>query len=1140
MFIYLSKKIAIPNNTKLNCLAWNKEQGYIAVGGSDGLLKILKLDSGNDNKMKGLAAPSNLSMNQTLEGHSGEVQVIVWNEIYQKLTTSDQYGLIIVWMLYKGSWYEEMINNRNKSVVKGMSWSSDGQKICITYEDGAVIVGSVDGNRIWGKEIKGAKLSAVQWAPHVKLNIHLSPVVASRTKTIVGLDWYDGKQGLIDEHCPVLALCYHSGHMQLMKNEYDENPVVIDTNMKAVCCKWNHNGTVIAVVGTMILPNEHKENNVIQFFNPYGEHIRTLKVPGENVTSCEWEGNSLRVALSVDSHIYFANIRPDYKWTSLNNGRIIVYSYNSLNQQGTCICFWDTKKGETHIKHFSGLLGITGYSMYCVAAFRTDDPKIFKIMLFNSIATLIDTKDIEIEPLWLAINSSAVFIASKNNFAIWSFKAHEVHSSVNLVHKKIKIYHIDDIPCGVADVIQDLDVNYEPVKDTFATSDPICCITASDKILLIARESGVIQHYTLPHIALTLRYSVHNRLYSMFINCDSTKCALIDVSGILTFRNIEESNEFTLKSHTVTNQNPTTERKDVWALCWASDNPSLLATMEKTRMYILRNDEPEEPIISAGYICSFKDLEIRGVLLDEIMKNPEQPSPEHILDLEVKSLRDTRELLDKVGITEAPAFIEDNSHPILWKLLAESALKKMDLTIAESAFVRFSDIQGLQFVKRLQNIHSESLRKAEIASYLGNFDEAEKIYLEIDRADLAVQLRERLGDWFRVAQLMKIGVAGSDIQYEKTYNSIGDYFVDRQNWKSAQEYYEKSRNFEKEAMCAYMLEDWESLKAISRKLNEKHPFLVKLGTMLANVGICKEAVDVFVKAGEIKKAVDCCITLSQWSEAIRLAVKHQYPGVSKLLASSAKQLIESGKILEAIDFLSKAQQYIEAAKLMFMVADDEAKKTKDLVYIKKLYVLAALILEEKQKTKIGELSTILEGETTTDLLEPWRKAEAYHFLILAEKQLQQGYIDSAMRTSLILNNYEDILDPEEIYCLQAITSAGTHYFAICSKSLSRLEALPDLPEDKKTEYEALALDLFSRNCPRDPKENLVECSICLTLISSLFDTCPNCKTKFPVCVITGIPILNDSNIWTCTTCHHKAVAHDAAIRKTCALCHAST
>ena len=48
------------------------------------------------------------------------------------------------------------------------------------------------------------------------------------------------------------------------------------------------------------------------------------------------------------------------------------------------------------------------------------------------------------------------------------------------------------------------------------------------------------------------------------------------------------------------------ERKDVWDMKWAEDNPELFAMMEKTRMYIFRNMEPEEPILSAGYICSFK------------------------------------------------------------------------------------------------------------------------------------------------------------------------------------------------------------------------------------------------------------------------------------------------------------------------------------------------------------------------------------------------------------------------------------------------------------------------------------------------------------------------------------------------------
>ena len=69
----------------------------------------------------------------------GCVQVVTWNEEHNRLTSSDQNGLIIVWQLNKGMWIEEMINNRNKSVVKHMKWNRDGTKICIVYEDGELV-----------------------------------------------------------------------------------------------------------------------------------------------------------------------------------------------------------------------------------------------------------------------------------------------------------------------------------------------------------------------------------------------------------------------------------------------------------------------------------------------------------------------------------------------------------------------------------------------------------------------------------------------------------------------------------------------------------------------------------------------------------------------------------------------------------------------------------------------------------------------------------------------------------------------------------------------------------------------------------------------------------------------------------------
>ncbi len=54
--------------------------------------------------------------------------------------------------------------------------------------------------------------------------------------------------------------------------------------MTAVGCQWNHDGTILAIAGTMTVSGgglsggETKESNVVQFYNPQGDHLRTLKV----------------------------------------------------------------------------------------------------------------------------------------------------------------------------------------------------------------------------------------------------------------------------------------------------------------------------------------------------------------------------------------------------------------------------------------------------------------------------------------------------------------------------------------------------------------------------------------------------------------------------------------------------------------------------------------------------------------------------------------------------------------------------------------------------------------------------------------------------------------------------------------------
>lgn len=65
--------------------------------------------------------------------------------------------------------------------------------------------------------------------------------------------------------------------------------------------------------------------------------------------------------------------------------------------------------------------------------------------------------------------------------------------------------------------------------------------------------------------------------------------------------------------------------------------------------------------------------------------------------------------------------------------MAEAALHKLDLKMAEKAFVHCKDYPGIQFVKRLEKLQGDSMKQAEIVAYFGRFEETERMYLDMDR-----------------------------------------------------------------------------------------------------------------------------------------------------------------------------------------------------------------------------------------------------------------------------------------------------------------------------------------------------------------------------------------------------------------------
>lgn len=89
---------------------------------------------------------------------------------------------------------------------------------------------------------------------------------------------------------------------------------------------------------------------------------------------------------------------------------------------------------------------------------------------------------------------------------------------------KERMFDIDMINVATAQPPE----TYKVIAD--ATDDPIACIATSDKFLVVARSSGTIIRFLLPHLSVENVYNVKCEPFRMELNCTSTRLALVDVA----------------------------------------------------------------------------------------------------------------------------------------------------------------------------------------------------------------------------------------------------------------------------------------------------------------------------------------------------------------------------------------------------------------------------------------------------------------------------------------------------------------------------------------------------------------------------------------------------------------------------------
>lgn len=234
-----------------------------------------------------------------------------------------------------------------------------------------------------------------------------------------------------------------------MKSLTDERPLCIDTNMLIKSCKWSPNGNVLAVAGSLL---DAPENNkgVVQFYNPLGHHIRSLRVPTFTglVNSVSWEGYGLRIALAVDTNILFANIQPEYLWGYFSN--TLVFAFRKPERNDMCIIFWDTTVNQKQVKYMKRLKQIAACGDYCVLITKLEDTQQneWMIVLCNAVGCPLEQKTINIEPRHVTMSQTHVIVANNDTVYYWQYrtKGKTIEQQKKAKSGKENAFLIDDTP----------------------------------------------------------------------------------------------------------------------------------------------------------------------------------------------------------------------------------------------------------------------------------------------------------------------------------------------------------------------------------------------------------------------------------------------------------------------------------------------------------------------------------------------------------------------------------------------------------------------------------------------------------------------------------------------------------------------
>lgn len=1197
MFVCLFKKVTVQKNGELSLISCNNSSNSLCIGGNDGFLKVVQIDFTKQRKNEDGSVASPVFFSQSLSSHKKRLSHINWNDRYDKLTTCDEEGVIVVWKFIeredgeeRNQWETEMINNREISNVTDIRWSPMGNFLCFIYEDGHAIVGTVDGSRNWGNDITSGKLLRLEWSPdesfilfyilnsniiifsvngyqigEMEIPLHLLQL------KVAEITWWtnsliENKTIVDNKH---LAIVYENGTILLFDNHHDLKPYEIKTEfIKVTKAQWSPNGELLAISGIIKEGEEYKD--CISFYSNSGQYFQDIKLTNKISSFC-WESYGSKLVITTEGFLLYCLIKPEYKWTYFS--QTLVYSFMTDSEHHT-IVFWDMKKNTKSFKYVKNLISITSYGAFCCLTAKILDDRYIAI-LCNSIGSPVDNRIINIRPEYITMNETHIIIASSHYVYIWQYRYQRQDMSMRygnkinseLLNKNLMkeiIFFIEEIP----DVKSFYSIN--TFKPTQTTKDLISSISCNEKSLIISCETGRGFLYDLIVIGSPEKYFFGTKIIKIGLSPNSNYAWGIDDTYIFSIWDLtKEPNKGQVASN-LKGEKLEIESTDVWSVIWSKDDNNSFAFLKKNELNLYKDFKCEEILTCSGYLAEFSDLSLNTIMLEDLLIKPSVDNKYNVNDIsivfETRTLRDLRVMIESCNpIEDLFSYVERHNNNKLWQLFIEYAMLKLDFSISEKCLVIKQDFIGLSLLKRVKTIEDDDFKKAEIHQHFFNYDKAEEIYRNKERRDLLINMRIKLGQWEKVIEIINESDIIEEDNLKIAANNLALQLIEKKDYKKAEELLLKTGNRQELINIWLITEEFTKAADYIFHLPEESEFLLYMGEKFEAYGLTDEAVKCYIRYGDIKKAFDICVLTNQWNLAVEIAEQNNLFQVEGVVETFSKHLKDKNKKMELVEFYRKAHKHTEAAKILIQIAEELREINTSPLILKKIYVLAALEMETfktrymdaqitttmttnnpnlGRPTQTKTLDTLITSDLSNlgdkALNNPWRGAEAYHYYIICQNQIYNKEYSSALKTSLRLVQFEKELGSKEVYRLIVLSALLNSSLKECSSALAKLKNLSSLKEEEANKFDELSFSIFTKNRPINQKEQILKCpgKDCQEQISEFDIDCKSCGSNFSACVISGQSLFFKEYI-KCKRCKHKSLLTEMTIKriKNCLMCH---